>query len=332
MLHILHGADDYSATQELDAIRQTGGDPSLLTTNTSTLEGGQVTIDELRVACETVPFLADKRLVIIHRLLERFAPRQARGTPARKAALPPDPTPYAAVFNNMPPSTILVLLEDNLAQSNPLFKLVARNATAKAFPLLRPPELREWIDARVAKEGSTISPGAITMLARLVGGDLWTMSGEITKLTLYCLGRRIEEKDVKALVSNIQETSVFTMVDAIVENNIHRAQESLQQLLTEGGTPPQLLTMLNRQMRLIVRAKDLRRQGVSEAEMQGRLGVSSPFQVRKALDQAKAYTMPRIKQVYEQLLQTDVAIKTGKYDGELALHILVAELCQPLRR
>jgi DNA polymerase III delta subunit len=38
--------------------------------------------------------------------------------------------------------------------------------------------------------------------------------------------------------------------------------------------------------------------------------------------------MPRIKQVYQQLLDTDIAIKTGKYTEELALNILVAELCQ----
>jgi DNA polymerase-3 subunit delta len=46
------------------------------------------------------------------------------------------------------------------------------------------------------------------------------------------------------------------------------------------------------------------------------------------LEQAARYSMPRIKQVYQQLLDTDIAIKTGKYTEELALNILIAELCQ----
>jgi DNA polymerase III delta subunit len=38
--------------------------------------------------------------------------------------------------------------------------------------------------------------------------------------------------------------------------------------------------------------------------------------------------MARLKEVYHQLLETDLAIKTGRYNAELALNILIAELCQ----
>ena len=81
LLHILHGGDDYSIINELDAIKQSIMDPEMLITNTVTLEGDTVTEDDLRTACETVPFLADKRMVIVHSLLERFSPHQTgRGT------------------------------------------------------------------------------------------------------------------------------------------------------------------------------------------------------------------------------------------------------------
>jgi DNA polymerase-3 subunit delta len=86
--------------------------------------------------------------------------------------------------------------------------------------------------------------------------------------------------------------------------------------------------MLSRQMRLVVRARDLRQQRVPESEIRSRLGLSADWLVRKTLEQAGRYTLPRIRQVYEQLLETDLAIKTGKYEGELALVILIAELCQ----
>jgi DNA polymerase III delta subunit len=41
--------------------------------------------------------------------------------------------------------------------------------------------------------------------------------------------------------------------------------------------------------------------------------------------------MERLREVYNKLLETDLAIKTGKYDGELALNLLVADLCQQAR-
>ena len=50
--------------------------------------------------------------------------------------------------------------------------------------------------------------------------------------------------------------------------------------------------------------------------------------MRRTLEQAARYPMPRLKEIYHKLLETDLSIKTGKFDGELALTILVAELCQ----
>lgn len=327
MLYIFHGADDYTIAQELEAIKKTAGDPSLLATNTSTMDGSQVAVDELRVACETVPFLSDKRLVVVYGLMGRYAPRQ----PGRAAARKVDSTPYeafGALINGIPPSTIMVLIENELRDLNPLYKIVIGNARVKAYPLLKTPELREWIAARVRDEGGSISPAAISLLVRMVGSNLWAMSSELTKLILYAGERGIEDKDVKTVVSYTQQASVFAMVDSIIEFDMQRAETLLQQLLREGGTPTQLLSMLNRQMRLVVRARDLKQQKVPESEMRTRLGLSADWQVRKTLEQAGRYTMPRIRQVYEQLLETDLAIKTGKYDGELALTILIAELCQ----
>ncbi|MFC1942384.1 hypothetical protein ACFLWU_04110, partial [Chloroflexota bacterium] len=45
-------------------------------------------------------------------------------------------------------------------------------------------------------------------------------------------------------------------------------------------------------------------------------------------DQANKYSLARLKEVYHRLLEADLSIKTGKYDGELALNILIAEVGQ----
>ena len=50
--------------------------------------------------------------------------------------------------------------------------------------------------------------------------------------------------------------------------------------------------------------------------------------MRKTLEHANRYPLERLKEVYHKLLEADLSIKTGKYEGELALNILIAELCQ----
>ena len=74
MLYILWGQDDFSLNEALAEIKRGIGDQTVLLTNTTTLDVRQTTIDELTAVCETVPFLAEKRLVIVEGLLELFEP------------------------------------------------------------------------------------------------------------------------------------------------------------------------------------------------------------------------------------------------------------------
>jgi DNA polymerase-3 subunit delta len=149
------------------------------------------------------------------------------------------------------------------------------------------------------------------------------MSSEIAKLTLFTSGRRIEEEDVNAIASYDQQNDVFAMIDAIFAFNA-----SLERLLQSGVAPAYLLFRLSRQVQRIIRAKGLSEQRKTKIEIQNRLGLTSEFALRKTLEQASRYSLSRLKSVHHRLLDTDLSIKTGRYKPELALNILIAELCQ----
>jgi len=329
LLYILNGEDDFSIRQALEEIKKGVGDPTVLAANTTLLEGQRVTVEQLRNACETVPFLAEKRLVIVEGLLGRFepkgksAPRKGKNTnhlDDRKA--------IAACVSHVPAFTMLVLVDGKISGQNILLKELAAGAEVRTFPWLRGTRLQQWVQQRVRGVGGNISVGAVDLLAKFVGSNLWIMTTEIDKLVMFAQGRSIEEADVRAVVSYAQEASVFAMVDAILESRGGVAEKLLQQLMQHGATPAYLLVMLSRQVRILVQVKELRKQRRTSKEIQDKLGLASEFVIRKALEQAGNYSLTRLKEVYHQLLEADLAIKTGKYDGELALDILLAELCQ----
>jgi DNA polymerase III subunit delta len=331
LLYILSGEDDFSIDRELDAIKKGIGDQEMLATNTNLLDGKTVTADEFRSICESAPFLSEKRLVIVQDLLDKFGIKAPTGR--AKTAKKPEQQPaayeaFGTCIFKLPPSTVLVLIKEEIKDTNPLLKMISPKAKIKNFPLLKTPELRQWVTNHIIAEGGKISLPALNLLLRLIGSNLWIMSSELNKLATYAQGRQIEEKDVKALVSYTQQNKIFDLVDAIMEFKANEAETLLQQQLDKDATASYLLSMIYRQMRLIVRAREMKRQGLREPEMRQRLGLSSDWVVKKTLEQAARYSMPRIKQVYQQLLDTDIAIKTGKYTDELALNILVAELCQ----
>jgi len=331
LLYILSGQDDFSIYQSLEEIKRKMGDRTMLATNTTMLDGQQLTLDRLKTVCGAIPFLAEKRLVIIKGLLERF---ESKGKPSRRKKTVSannsqnEAKSLAEYVSNIPDTTILVLIDGKISSNNALFKELSGRGETSSFPLLREPQLRQWIQSRVAREKGSISPQAVDLLAKMVGSNLWIMSNEIDKLILFAAGRRIEVEDVRQVVSYAQQTNVFALIDAILEFKAGLAQQLLQQLLQGGVSSAYLLAILSHQLRMIVRAKELRNQRKSQREIQDRLGVTSEFALRRALEQTVMCSWERLKGVYHKLLEADLAIKTGKYDDELALNILITELCQ----
>ncbi|MDH4299919.1 MAG: DNA polymerase III subunit delta, partial [Dehalococcoidia bacterium] len=172
------------------------------------------------------------------------------------------------------------------------------------------------------------TPQAVNLLAELIGGDLWAMDCEIQKLLLYSQDRPITEDDVGQLVSCIQETNIFALVDAVAEGRTQLAQRSLHRLYDEGVPPAYILVMITRQFRLIAQARELTK-GLSRMQIQDRLGLKSSYSLDKTLSQARLYDFENVKRAYDKLLETDLAIKTGRYSDKLALELLVAELACP---
>jgi len=327
MFYILYGQDDFSLNQAVEKIKADLGDREMVATSTSNLEGQHLTLSELRNKCGAAPFLSSHRLVIVDGLLGRFEvkqnrPRSGRGKSGNGLG---EWEGLASYIEQMPETTVLMLVDGEMKGQNPLLKKLSSLAEVRTFPLLRGRDLKAWIQQRVREEGGDITPQAVNLLAELIGGDLWAMNGEIQKLLLYSQERPISEDDVRQLVSHIQEANIFALVDAVAEGRTELAQRILHRLYDDGVAPTYILVMITRQFRLIAQARDLG-PGLSRLQIQDRLGLKSSYSLDKTLSQAKLYDFEGVKRAYDKLLETDLAIKTGKYSDKLALELLVTEL------
>jgi DNA polymerase-3 subunit delta len=327
MFYILYGQDDFSLNQAVEKIKAGLGDREMLATSTTSLEGQHLTLSELSNKCGAAPFLSTHRLVIVDGLLGRFEVKQSRprsGKGKSKNGLG-EWEGLASYIEQMPETTVLMLVDGEMKGQNTLLKKLSPLAEVRTFPLLRGRDLKAWIQQRVREEGGDITPQAVNLLAELIGGDLWAMNGEIQKLLLYSRERPISEDDVRQLVSHVQEANIFALVDAVAEGRTELAQRILHRLYDDGMAPTYILVMITRQFRLIARAGDLGK-GLSRLQIQDKLGLKSSYSLDKTLSQAKLYDFEGVKRAYDKLLETDLAIKTGKYSDKLALELLVTEL------
>jgi DNA polymerase III subunit delta len=330
MLYVLFGSDDYSLQRELAGIKKLIGDEASREANTTVFDGLKVKPDELAAAAATVPFLAEKRLIIVEGLLARLGPGRKKNPapkPARRAAGKKDePTRFLETLTNLPETALLVLVEGDLKAGNALLKKLVGKAEIKQFPELRAGYLVNWIKKQVTASGGEITPGAATRLAQMVGGNLWAMHGEVEKLTLYTAGRPVTEDDVVALVSDAREDSIFTLLDAVLAASSRQAQVLLESRLRSGESPTNITFLLHRQLALLVRLVEMKKRRLPRGEMMKNLGQYNDWVFGKLETQAARYPLPRLKHAYRLLLEAERAIKTGKYEAELALNILVADM------
>jgi len=319
MFYILYGQDDFSLNQAVDRIKIDLGEPQMLAVSTARLDGQKLTLRELKENCGAVPFLSSYRLVIVDGLLGKFEPKPDKKRLSQRAVGKStsglgewgDLAPY---IEQMPSTTVLILIDGKLGANNPLLGKLLPLARVEVFPLLRGKKLVDWVRQRVTEESASITPGAVDLLAEFIGGNLWAMNNEIMK----------DEGDVRRLVGYAHEVNVFALADAIVEGRIETAQKILHRFYQEGAPATYILAMITRQFRLIAQVRELSSK-LSRRQIQGKLGLK-PFAVDRTLSQAKLYDLEHIKRAYDRLLETDLAIKTGKYNDQLALELLVAEL------
>ncbi len=325
MYYIFYGEDEFSRSEALAHLRgqMAGGDPAMAELNTSILDGAKLTVDELRHTCDAMPFMADRRLVIVRGLLGRLT----SGRKGKKEIT----EQLSEYLPSLPETTRLFFVEEgDLKASHPILKLAksmgkAQGAYVRHFKLPQDRELPAWVRRRAADKGGDLSTEAVTLLVTLVGADLRLLDQEIEKLMLYADGRQVTTDDVRALVSRARETSIFDLVDCVGRREPERALRLLHHMLEEGAAPLYLLTMLARQVRILIQVTELREQGLSPREMAKRLKLH-PYVVEKGLAQARRFEMAQLEAAHRRVVQTDWAIKTGEMEDVLALEMLVVAL------
>jgi len=325
-VHLLHG-DSFLVPRRLDELIAESGASGVLEANRHRLVGSQTKPGELLSMCNALPFMDDYRLVVVEGLLGT-AESQGRGRRRGSSGDSGVAGQWQALGDAvplMPDSTVLVFTDGPLSANNPLLRLLRPVAQVEELSAPSGEGLARWVKSAAEAKGSSMSPSAIRSITDLVGNDLWTLDQELEKLALYCSGREIQEVDVGEMVSQVREASIFAAVDAMIDGRPGVALRLLHRLKEDGREAPYIIGMVERQLRLLALARDSMDRGLPQSELKGRLGTSSDFVVRKTAEQARRHSMPEIIWRYNRLLETDLAIKRGRLEPDLALELLVGD-------
>ena len=351
MFILLSGDDEFSAHEELARLRAS----SDFGYNQDSFNGEDADLAAIRTASDTMPFLAEQRLVVLEGLPK---PKRGKGGEAEgdeEDASPPEPeTPAPAApatkgkrgkkgaatalgplafakglaeyVAHVPETTLLVaLVPEKLKADHPLMQ--AARAHGKSLAFLKPGgvQLNEWVVRRARAQGHRIAPEAARTLVESLGDDLRMLAGEIDKLGTYVgAGGEIRLEDVEALTPVSRQTKVFDLTDALARRDTRTALRLLHELLANGESPLGIVALTAFQTRALMQVKLLTERGMGSYQIASTAGLA-PFVVEKSLPLARRFTFAQLDAANHTLLEIDVALKRSRMTPELALDLLVLE-------
>jgi len=327
VVYIFHGDDPFAIRHHLDGIIKQMGDPTIADLNTSRLDGRQSNDDELRSAANAMPFLAERRLVIVTHPFARLTTDATRKR-------------FLALLDGLPPTTALVLVVEDVLERNKwkslpqietnwMHKWLSKAGRRAYYQLCKLPtfnEMPEWIRKEARRLGGQFNLDAASALVAHIGNDTQLASQEVTKLLTYVdFKRPVQVDDVEEMTAQSGQADVFAMVDALAGGNTRQAIALLHRLIEEQE-PISLFGMIVRQFRLLLQAREVideGRGGQIAAELH-----QAGFVADKLASQAKRFTMVQLEEIYHRLLLLDETMKTGQAPADLALDLFIAEMAR----
>ena len=329
-VHVLFGTDEFAIQQKIHKMIDEMGEPSTAEMNITRLDGRNLNMNDLNNAANAIPFLSNRRLVILASPYTVF-----KGAKELKK--------LSGFIESLPPTTTLVLAEylDSPANKNKSLNDWLRKLTSVSsggvkmlsseFNNPTRGELPTWIiqetkrQAGVFKKKIGMETSAASKLAEMVGENTRIAAQEIAKLLEYVnFERNITGQDVEQVSIVSSQQDVFSLVDALGNKDSQKAQHVLQQLLqTEDPFP--LWGMVVRQFRLLLLTREVMDAGGGQDVIIRELHLH-PFVAGKLIGQARRFELAGLENIYHRLLDLDEGIKTGQMSIDLALELLVVEL------
>jgi DNA polymerase-3 subunit delta len=328
VVYILRGDDQEAITSYIKKFYNGLGEPDMAEMNFTRLDGKNASLNDLRSAALALPFLTERRLVVVEDGARSF---DGRGKGDQQAE-------FLSLLDSLPQSTGLVLvLPDSLHYKKGWEKYHSKHwliqwanrAGERALivdcPLPSERDMPGWIRRKAAELGGQITPQAAATLAEFIGSNTQRGVQEIIKLLTYAnYERPVDDDDVRRLTSQEHQTDVFTLVDAIGNRDGEKALDMAHLLLEEMDFIP-LFGMIIRQFRLLIQAREIIDTGGNENDIKDHLKLH-PFVAQKIYNQAGKFKLSTLEAIYHQLLQIDIGEKTGEMPGDLALDVLIAKL------
>ncbi len=281
------------------------------------IDGDEASVSEVLDELKTVPFLADKRVVLV---------RKAEGFVSKYREF------LERYFEKPAGTGILILAVASWDARTRLAKMLTKVGSLlsmEAPPKWKLPE--HLVQYAATKHKIKLNRDAAEMLVELIGDELSQLYNEIEKLILFARGEKVIRADhVESLIGHHRIYGAFDVIDAITAGNAGQAVTRLRNMFEQDKSAEYTVVgAFAFHLRRMFQARTLLDRRISPADIARQLRVG--YNKDRFFAQLQRITLSQIASILEELAAIDYAMKTGQAQAAVAIEQLVLKLAAGLR-
>jgi DNA polymerase-3 subunit delta len=295
--------------QEEERFRERLIPPEARDLNLRILYGWEAGVVEIVEFLQTLPFLAERRLLVL-----------------REVQTLKDHEQLTAYLKDPNPSSCLLMTSSELKRTDSRFKAISSLARSSELKKPTGAGMAKWVANRFARAGKSIDLGLAEVLVQIVGGDLSILATEIDKVVLSSGEReQIVREDLSVSVPGGVE-GIFNFLDALGDGDCPTAVAAGKKLLEDGNPPEYLVHMLAWHYRQLIRGRELVDSGLSPGKAAEKMGKRYPAFRDKFARQIGRATEDGLIRAMGTLSACDLELKRGRIPAGILLDRLVLDL------
>ena len=279
------------------------------TMNYAYYEGKGINPAELVDLAETMPFFAERRLIV-----------------AENSGFFKNATPELADYiKSMPDTTCLLFIENEVDKRGKMYKAVKDRGRIVEMGRQDEKTLLYWIAGNVKKEGRQIKESTARYLVSKTGTDMENLEKELEKLFSYTLGKdEITAADIDDICTTQITNKIFDMIEAVAAKRQKQALDYYYDLLALKEPPMRILYLLSRQFKLLLEVKDLMGRGNDKAQI-AKTAKLHPFVAGKYMQQCRTFSKAELRDIMEEAASTEEMVKTGRMNDVMSVEIFIVK-------
>lgn len=300
--YLFHGNEEFVKDGVLRSLLQTL-DEGTRQLNAETFE--EADYNAVRAACETLPFFAERRVVVCRALPVEDAAKQ-----------------FAEYAPHVPETTALIFFVRGKAADNlTIVKTLKSMGREVLFSDLTPAEAVKWLLLRGKKLGSPIAEKDAHYLAGLVGTNMTALAAEFEKAAAYAgEGYEVTRAAIDAVVTLSLESDTFRIINLLADGRKEEGFMALKKLLGSGANAMGLATLFSRRMQTVLKARKLIDEGLKRNDAAKALSLP-PAAAQRNYDFAKRFSYARVAEIAKAFSDVGFLNNSGAMKDTQALEV-----------